>query len=301
MKRRHLLAMLCICCLWAGNIVAIREAVLAIPPLLAVALRYAVMLPVCLPHMRWLKGPPADGGRPSKMTLILLAGTLGGGLHFALGGIAFAKATNLSALAIAGQLGVPFSLLLAILVYGERIQWRRTLGIILAFAGVFVLVFDPRIVDERLALALTVVASFLWAASTLLLRRLSGVHVLNLMGWQAAASLPFLLLASAILEPGAIAALPKVPLSALGWVLYSGLLASLVGHAGMSWMLQRYPVSTITPLTLPTPVLSIMLATLVYGTPITWLMLAGAILTLSGVAIIALRTAGKAAAGEARA
>lgn len=296
MKPRHMLAMFAICCLWAGNIVAIREAVMAIPPLLAVALRYAVMLPFCLPYMRWLEGPPADGGRPSRMTLVLLAGTLGGGLHFALGGIAFAKATNLSALAIAGQLGVPFSLLLAILFQGERIQWRRTLGILLAFAGVFILVFDPRIVDERVALVLTVIASFLWAASTLVMRRLTGVHVLNLMGWQAAASLPLLLLASAILEPGGFRALPDAPLSAFFWILYSGLFASLVGHAGMSWMLQRYPVSTITPLTLPTPVLSILLATIVYGTPITWLMLAGAILTLTGVAIIALRTAGKAAA-----
>lgn len=296
MQTRHMLAMLCICCVWAGNIVAIREAVIVIPPLLAVALRYAVMLPVCVAHMRWLKGPPADGGRPSKMALVLLAGTLGGGLQFALGGIAFAEATNLSALAIAGQLGVPFSLLLAIIVYGERIQWRRTLGILLAFGGVVVLVFDPRIVDERVALVLTVIASFLWAASTLLLRRLAGVHVLNLMGWQAAASLPLLLLASAVFEPGAIAALPETPLSAFGWVLYSALIATMVGHVGMSWMLQRYPVSVITPLTLPTPVVAIILATLVYGTPITGLMIAGALLTLSGVAIIALRTAGKAAA-----
>jgi O-acetylserine/cysteine efflux transporter len=283
--------MLAICLVWAGNIIAIKEAVTAIPPILAVALRYAVMLPVCLPHMRWLEGRPEDGRPPARMLLVLLAGTFGGGLHFTLGAIAFGAATNLSALAIAGQLGVPFSLLLAILVFGERIHWRRTLGILLAFAGVAALVFDPRIVDERLALLLTVIASFLWASSTLLLRRLSGVHVLNLMGWQAAASLPLLLAASAILEPGAIARLGDIPLAAFGWVAYSALLGSLVGHAGMAWLLQRYPVSTITPLTLPTPLLSIALATAVYGTPFTWVMAAGAAMTLSGVAIIVLRTA----------
>ncbi|MDW8415829.1 MAG: EamA family transporter [Thermaurantiacus sp.] len=294
MAPQHVAAMLGICALWAGNMIAIREAVVAIPPLMAVALRYAVMLPVCLPHMRWLPGPPADGGTPSRMTLVLLAGLVGGGLHFGLGGVAFAAARNLSALAIAGQLGVPFSLLLAILLQGERIQWRRALGIALAFSGVALLVFDPRIAQERLALWLTVAASFCWALSTLWLRRLSGTHVLNLMGWQAAVSLPVLLAASLLLEPGALGRLAATPLSAMGWVVYSALGASLVGHAGMSWMLQRYPVSVITPLTLPTPVFAIALTTAVYRTPVTPLMALGAVLTLTGVAIIALRTARKA-------
>lgn len=295
MQPRHVLAMLGICLLWAANIVAIKQAVDVVPPLLAVALRYVVMLPVCVPFMRWLPGPPADGGTPSQMALVLLSGLVLG-LSFALGGVAFAYARNLSALAIAGQLGVPFSLLLAIIFYRERIQWRRTLGILLAFAGVAILVFDPRIVDERTALFLTIVGAFLWAASTLPIRRLAGVHVLNLMGWQSLISLPMLLVASFLLEPGGIAGLPQVPLSAFGWIAYSGLLSSLVGHAGMSWMLQRYPVSTITPLTLPTPLLSIIIATIVYGTPVTLPMIIGAALTLTGVAIIALRTAARGSA-----
>jgi drug/metabolite transporter (DMT)-like permease len=46
-------------------------------------------------------------------------------------------------------------------------------------------------------------------------------------------------------------------------------------------------------LTLPTPLLSVILATLVYGTPVTPLMALGGIMTLTGVAIIALRTAGR--------
>jgi len=295
MRPIHILAMLGICLLWAANIVAIKQAVDVVPPLLAVALRYVVMLPVCLPFMRWQPGPPADGRPPAQMTLVIASGLLLG-LSFGLGGVAFAYAVNLSALAIAGQLGVPFSLLLAILFFRERIHWRRTLGIFLSFAGVAILVFDPRIVDERVALLLTVAGAFLWAASTLLIRRLSGVHVLSLMGWQSLVSLPLLLLASLVLEPGALAALPDVPLSAFGWIAYSGLLSSLVGHAGMAWMLQRYPVSTITPLTLPTPLLSIIIATLVYGTPVTPLMILGGLLTLTGVAIIALRTASRASA-----
>jgi O-acetylserine/cysteine efflux transporter len=119
------------------------------------------------------------------------------------------------------------------------------------------------------------------------------VPVLTLYGWQAIVSLPVLLLASALFEPGGISGLPDVPLTAFGWIVYSAIAASLVGHAGMSWLVQRYPVTLITPFTLPTPLLAVMFATIAYGTPVTPMMVAGGVLTLIGVAIITLRTAKK--------
>jgi O-acetylserine/cysteine efflux transporter len=50
-------------------------------------------------------------------------------------------------------------------------------------------------------------------------------------------------------------------------------------------------VSTVSPLTLPTPLMSVAIAVAVLGTPITGQMIAGGILTLIGVAIITFRTA----------
>jgi len=84
------------------------------------------------------------------------------------------------------------------------------------------------------------------------------------------------------------------PLSAFAWVAYSGIAASLIGHVGMGWLVQRYPITVITPLTLPTPVLSVVCATLYYGTPITPLMWVGGVLTLAGVATITIRSVQKA-------
>ena len=284
MKPAHIAFILLIDLLWAGNIVAIKESVTAMPPLLAVALRYGVLLIACASQIRII---------PGRMHLILATGLLTGAVQFGLGAYSYHVATNLSALAIAGQLGVPFSLILAILIDKERIAWRRTIGILLAFAGVLLLVFDPRIADERLALLLTALAALCWAAGNLMFRRLAGISVLNLYGWQALVSLPLLLLVSAFAEPGGIAGLGMVPLSAFGWIVYSAIAASLIGHAGMSWLLQKYPVTMLTPLTLPTPLLAVIIVTLVYGTPFTPLMVAGGLLTLAGVAIITLRTAQK--------
>ena len=208
-----------------------------------------------------------------------------------MGSIGFSVADNVSALAIASQAGVPFSLILAVIFYKERIRWVRITGIALSLAGVGVLVFDPHIFDERLGLILTLGASFAWAAGNLLFRRLQGVFVLTIHFWLALVSVPVLATASLVFERGALAHVAAVPWPVWGWLAYSAIGASLIGHGGMTWLFQHYPVSTIAPLTLPTPLLSIIVAVIVFGNPVTPAMVIGGLVTLSGIAIITLRTA----------
>lgn len=267
--------------LWAINIVAIKLTMERLPPFTAVMLRYVIVLAVCLPWLRWL---------PGRMWIVLATGIVAGALFMGLGGAAYSVADNVSALAIAGQLGVPFSLLLAVVFYHERIRWIRITGIVLSFAGVAVMAFDPRILDERLGLVLTIAASLCWAIGNLLFRRLGGAHALNLQGWLALVSVPILGLLSVTLEPGAIGRIGSIEPGTWGWLAYSAVGASVIGHGGMSYLFQRYPVSTVAPLTLPTPLLSVIVASLVFHTPITLSMAVGGAATLAGIAIITLRT-----------
>lgn len=268
--------------LWAFNIVAIKEAVTAAGPLVAVLLRYAIVAGLCLPFVRWL---------PGRMRLVLFTGLVAGALFMTLGAISFAVADNLSALSIAGQLGVPFSLILAVLFLGETIRWPRILATVLAFAGVVVMGFDPAIVDERLGLLLTVAAALCWATGNLLFRQLAGVPVLVIHGWLGLVSVPVMLAAALVVEPAGVAAIPRLSAGTWGWIAYSGIASSLIGHGGMTWLFQRYPVAVVSPLTLPTPLLSVLVAVAVYATPLTPQMLVGGALTLAGVAIITIRTA----------
>jgi len=282
MKPAHLALILLIDLVWACNIVAVKEAVTAAQPITAVALRYLIVLIACLPWLRWL---------PGRMPSVLLTGFVAGALFMGLGGLSFAVADNVSALAIAGQLGVPFSLLLAVLIYKERIHWPRVTAVVLCFAGVAVMGFDPRIAHESLGLWLTVAASLAWASGNLLFRQLKGINVLTIHAWLGLVSFPVLVAASLVFEPGALMKVPLLPVTIWGWLGYSALGASLLGHGGMSWLFQRYPVSTVSPLTLPTPLMSVVVAVAVFHTPITVQMIAGGVLTLIGVAIITLRTA----------
>ena len=282
MRRHHLLFVLIIDIVWAFNVIAIKFVVDEIPPLLAVTLRYSIVLLVCLPWLRWL---------PGQMRRLAITGVVAGALFMGLSSMSFSLADNVSALAIAGQLGVPFSLILAVIFYRERIRWVRILGIVLAFAGVAALAFDPRIFDERVGLLLTVGGSLCWAIGNLLFRQLAGVFTLTIHGWLALISIPLLATASAIFEPGALASIPQIPWHIWGWLAYSAIGSSLIGHAGMTWLFQRYPVSTVAPLTLAAPLLSVIVAVIIFKTPVTPAMVIGGLVTLAGIAIITFRTA----------
>ena len=225
------------------------------------------------------------------MGLILLAGFVSGALFMSLGAVSFALADNISALSIVGQLGVPFSLILAVIFMKEEIRWPRITAIAICFMGVVVMGFDPAIASERIGILLTVGAALSWAAGNLLFRKLQGVSVLVIHGWLGIVAIPIMATLAWTFEPAKLAAIPELPLSTWGWIAYSGLMSSIVGHGGMTWLFQRYPVAVVSPLTLPTPLISVAIAVAVYDTPITGQMMVGGLLTLVGVAIITIRTA----------
>ncbi|MGB7404415.1 MAG: DMT family transporter, partial [Pacificimonas sp.] len=216
----HLMFVLFIDLCWALNIVAVKMAVDAIEPMTAVTLRYVIALVCCLPFLRWV---------PGQMRRIVITGIVAGAAFMAFVNLSMAVTENVAALAIAGQLGAPFSLILAVVFLRERIRWVRITGVTLAFVGVAIMGFDPVIWDERLGVGLTVVASLFWAAGSLLFRQLKGINVLTIHGWLALISVPILASLSLIFEPGAFAKVPDLPLNIWGWIAFSAIFSSLVG------------------------------------------------------------------------
>ncbi len=268
--------------MWGLNLIAVKMGVDLIEPLTAAWLRQVMVLVICLPALRLIDG---------KMRELVALGVLSGAAFYIVVNISMAVSTNVSALAIAGQLGAPFSLILAIIFLGERVHKYRIAGMGLAFTGVVMLVFDPHAIDERLGLGLTAVASMFWAICSLIQRRLVGVPVLTIYAWVGLMGTLILGPIALIAEPEAFARIPHLPLSTFGWVLFSALGSTVIGQGAMSILLQRHPVSTVVPLTLPTPVISVIAASFWFGTRLTPVMIAGGVVVLMGVAIVTLRTA----------
>lgn len=268
--------------MWALNIISAKMAVTEIAPLTAALLRQALVCVVCLSWLRIV---------PGQMKALLGLGVLTGALFFVFINLSLLATTNVSALAIAGQVGVPFSMILAVLVLGERIHRYRIVGVAMSFVGVAILLFDPAIVNEMAGIVLQLVASAIWACASLIQRGVRDVPILTVYAWIGLVGTALLAPVTLIVEPHGIASIPTIPLSSFGWIAFSAIGSTLLGHGSMAWLLQRHPISVVTPLTLAAPVLSVLIASWYFRTPLTPIMILGGIVALAGVAIVTIRSA----------
>ncbi len=281
--------MFIICLVWGFTFVAGKAGVEEIPPMLFTALRYLMLSMILLPFVRYV---------PGNMPQILIISVTMGSAHFALfyGGMSVAE--NVSSVAVATQLGVPISTIMSIVFLNEQVRWRRWLGVISAFAGVMIISFDPAVVNERLGLLLVVGAAFIGSCGTIIMKRINHTGVYQMQGWIAMLSWPPLLAASLIFEDNHMAVLMQASWMGWGGVVYTAIGASMVGHAGIYYLLQRYDVSVTAPLTLMAPIFGIVFGVFVWGDEFGLRFWIGSAVTLTGVLIIGLRKREVAPAGN---
>lgn len=268
--------------LWGLNIVAAKLGVMATAPFTAAFLRQVVVLVVCLPFLHVV---------PGRMRALVALGVVAGAAFLIAVNLSLLVSDNLPALAIAGQLGVPFALILAVIFLRERIALPRILGIACTFVGVVLLVFDPAASREIPGLLFTALGALFWSIGSLIQRRLAGVPVLTIYAWIGLIGTIILGPLALLAEPEAMARLPQLPLKGFGWIVFSAIGSTVMGQGGMAWLLQRHPITAITPLTLASPVIAIITASFVFGTVLTPTMIIGGMIAMTGVAIVTLRSA----------
>ena len=274
-----------ICLAWAGNFLTSKLALREFPPFAFTALRLAVLALVLSP---FLKRPSAG-----QWPLLIAVALCNGALHFGLSFWSLKLSATLASPAIVMQSYVPMAALLAWWLRGERFHWRTGAAIALSFLGVLVLGFDPVVLHSPAALLMMLVSAFFLALGTVLMRGLSGLDMFSQQGWTALIGLLPLCATSLAIEPDALASLTHASWVAWSGVVYSAVVASLIGHGLYYSLVQRHPVATITPFLLVTPVLATGLGIATLGDqpgPRLWL---GGAMVLGGVLVIGLRNLAK--------
>lgn len=281
LKPHHLALLVFINLVWGLNLLIAKFGVREIPPVMFASLRLALMLLVCLPWLRWFPGQMRD-----LFVVSLLTGAGGFGL-LALG---LSLSKDVSTVAIFTQLIVPFSTLMSVFMLGEVIHWRRKTGIALAFIGVFTIGFDPRAFSYLPGLICIVLQCLSAALGMIYVKRLRGINPMQLQVWISIMALPVMLALSFMLEQGQLSAMQTASYTAWGAVLFAAIGSSLIGQTGFFYLLKRYPVSSVAPLTVLSTIFGMIAGVLVNDDVLTGRMLLGGLLTLAGVLIIELRT-----------
>lgn len=285
MPLRHIGLLLAISLFWGTNFAVAKFALMEMPPFLLTGLRFAFVIAILFPFIKRHRG---------QMRLVLLVGLTGGALNFGLFflGLKFAPA---SAAAVFIQLNAPFAVILSIAFLGERLSPHYLAGLVLAFGGVMVLSFDPGIFQYIGGLIIVATCAFFVATSNVLMKKLKGIGVMDLQVWIAIVSCPGLLLASLLFESGQIEAIRSsswIPWAAILFMVFG---ASFIGHGGVYYLLQRYDVSRISTMLLLAPCIGILSGVFFLGEPMTLRIAIGAFITLTGVAVIAMKPADKSA------
>ena len=281
MSFRDFAVMMLVCAIWALNVVVAKVVVsgMDVPPLFFGALRSAVVALAVLP---WLLPMPRPYWR------ILAVGLLMGVGSFGLMFIGLRTASP-SAAAIVSQLGVPMATLLSVVMLGERIRWRRGLGIALAFFGVVLVMWDPNGFDVSTGLLFLAGSAFAGALGTILMKQMEGISPLSYQAWVGFTSMILLGFSSAGFEGGQVEAAVAAGWPFLGMVLFSALLVSVFAHSVYYALIQRYEANLVAPLTLVSPLMAIGLGIWLTDDYFDRRMALGSVVALLGVLIIAVR------------
>ena len=261
------------------NFVAVKYGVSQFPPVFMVALRFTIVAAVLI----WIAGPPGE-----KIKHIIGLSVTMGLIHFTLF-FAGISGVDAAVAAIVFQLGVPFSVLLAWLLIGDRFGWRRSIGMVVAFAGVVILVGGPKSPSSLWHVFLVFASAAAWGLGAVQIKKMGPINVFKLGAWMAVFAVPQLYLATFLLESGQFEAVQNADWK--GWVsvFYAAIGSSIIGYGLWYYLIRKYPVSRVLPFSLITPVVGVISAVLMLGETLDAHKILGGAITLAGVAFIQLR------------
>jgi O-acetylserine/cysteine efflux transporter len=265
---------------WALNVVVSKLAItdFSAPPLFYALVRSIIVAAVLIPLLRPL---------PAKLWQVLVIGLAISGGSFALLFMGLETASP-SAAGVVSLSGAPMTVLFAILFLGEKVRWRRGLGIGLAFGGVLFAMAGENQMQTSTGLLLVFLSAMVGALGTVFVMRLD-LSSIRLQGWAAVASVAVLLPLSLTLESGQFAALAASPWELAACLVFASLVVSIGAHTAYFRLLGEYDANLVVPLTLFTPILTIVFGAWLTGDAIGERLVIGGAIALAGVAIIVLR------------
>ena len=276
------------------NFVAVRFSNQELPPFWGASLRFIIAssLLFIIIRLRNIALP-----RGAALTGAALYGLFSFALNF---GFLYWALTRVSA----GMASVMFATiplitqLLASLIGQEKLTWRGILGSMVVIVGIAVVFLDQLKFNVPFAyLAAVLLGTISAASSGIIVKQYPKSHAMstNVVGMAVAAILLLIL----SFFTGETRSLPSMPATwlALGWLV----LSSMVSFVLIVWLLSRWSATATSYIGVVTPLVTVVVASLLAGERPTLTFLAGALVVLLGVYVGALSLPASTRVGSVRA
>jgi O-acetylserine/cysteine efflux transporter len=275
--------------LWGFGFTIAKPTMAHFPPLMLMAMTYGVTALCLCRRVPSIKTPFL-----TMNVLALFIATLQAGLIFyGLQGLPASTAVLLL------QSSVPFSVLFAWPMAGEKPTPVRLVGMAISFAGIVVIVGAPEEASSWLPAMLVLAGSAVWAIGQVGAKRLSRDDGTTLTAAISLYALPQMVLASVILESGQWTAAATATLGDwMGFVAFA-VCGFVLAYTIWYSLLRRYRVDQVTPISLLMPVIGVICGVLMLGESLHWLEVIGGAVVMAGLAVVVLAPGPAPAAAEA--
>jgi O-acetylserine/cysteine efflux transporter len=282
LNRRDIGIGLIIVIIWGMNFNAIKLGLSNMPPLMLGAVRFLV---VCLPAIFFLPRPPV-----AWYWLLALGLTINvGQFAFLFLGMKMGMPAGLASLIHQSQ--AFFTLVIAVLMIGERLHWNNLVGLIIAAGGMIVIAAQQGSSMTAIGFWLTLAGAASWGAGNVIMRRATqGVppySMLALVVWAGAVAIVPLGLLSFFIEGFAAwqVAWHSITWTTVASIIYLAYFATICGYAMWGKLLSKYPAAMVSPFALLVPVVGMSSAALFLGEEFSLWQFVGALFVMMGLIV----------------
>ena len=279
MKPLDTLSAISVAIIWGMGFVIAKAAMEHFSPILLMALRFTLTA-LC---MIWFFRPD-----PKLFNKLFWIAFVSAAIQYSLT-FTGVSGIDASTAALLIQLEVPFAILLAAVVLGDKLTIRQGVGVSLAFCGAILIVGEPKLANNMRYVLMVIGGGFAWSLGQIMIKILGVTGGFSLISSVAVFAAPQLFIASYLLEDNQIEQIITASPAAWAAVVYLGLVMTALGYAMWYRLLGLYDVNMVMPFLLLLPVASVVGGYLFLDEILTTKIAIGGLLALAGVAIITLR------------
>ncbi|WP_416896254.1 MAG: EamA family transporter [Minwuia sp.] len=277
MNRRDALLAVLAALIWGGTYPFSALALQDTPPMFFTALRFSCaacfILIVPRPRIPVLK--------------LLLLGLFLGAALFALTFIAMTQGLSASLASVLVHVQAFFTILISMVVFGERMNRRQLLALLITGAGITVLAVDRGQAGSAVALLLIMLAALSGGIGNNIMKSLGQTDMFRVSVWMTAVPpLPLFALSYALEGDGTVSGL----IDTITWptiiaLAYSSVLATIVVFAIWGRLLVAYSSAAVAPFFLLVPVFAVALSAIILGETLSAMQITGGVLVFAGLAL----------------
>ncbi|MBT6076427.1 MAG: EamA family transporter [Oceanospirillaceae bacterium] len=264
--------------IWGTNFVFIELGLNDLPPFLFATLRFTF---AALPLIFFLPRPQVPWRYLIAYGVLIGLGQFG--LLFWVMGSHMSP--GLASLVI--QIQAVFTILLAVLLFNERVQFQQLIALAISFVGIGIIAVRGDTDATSIGLGVILIAALSWAAGNLVAKHAGKVNIIAFIAWSSVFAVPPLALMSYYFEGLEAINQGLVSSSWQAWsiVLWQTIGNTLLGYGLWNLLLQRHAAALVAPWALLVPVFGMSASSLVLGESMPWWKWLAATLIIAGLVL----------------